>query len=232
MYHFIYKTIHESGKYYIGRHSTSIIDDQYFGSGKWIRSIKDKSKLKREILKFCTKENLFEEETRFISENIGKPNCMNFNNSPVGFASGDMNPNRNPERKQILRERFLGDKNPSKRDDVRKKMSEAQKGKSRPKWIMSEQGKRNVSKGRIGIKYSEEGKKKLSDARKKEYAEGKRILPNFTGKSHNEETISKMKEIAKNRPKYSCSYCKKEMTLGPLTRFHNDKCKMKFEDHE
>ena len=51
MIHFIYKTTHtESGKYYIGRHSTENEQDGYLGSGKWIRSIKDKSKLSREII--------------------------------------------------------------------------------------------------------------------------------------------------------------------------------------
>ena len=232
MFHFIYKTTHESGKYYIGRHSTKNIDDGYFGSGKWIRSIKDKTKLKREIIKFCSEDSLLKEEGFYINENIRKPNCMNFNNMPVGFASGSMNPNSVPEKKQLLRERILGDKNPSKRLDVRMKMSIAQKGKTRPKWKMSEEGKSNVSKGRTGIKYSEEGKKKLSESRKKEYAEGKRKTPDFTGKTHSQETITKMINIAKNRTKYACIHCKKEMHLGPLVRFHNDKCKLNINAHK
>jgi len=53
MQHFIYKTTHISGKYYIGRHSTENINDGYLGSGKWVKSIKDKSKLSREILEYC-----------------------------------------------------------------------------------------------------------------------------------------------------------------------------------
>ena len=52
MKHFIYKTTHKNGKYYIGRHSTNNIDDGYIGSGKWPRSIKDKSTLTREILEY------------------------------------------------------------------------------------------------------------------------------------------------------------------------------------
>ena len=52
IYHFIYKTISDSGKYYIGRHSTKNLNDGYFGSGKWIRSLKNKSNLKREIIEF------------------------------------------------------------------------------------------------------------------------------------------------------------------------------------
>ena len=49
-HHLIYKTSHVDGKYYYGRHSTSNINDGYIGSGKWVSSIKDKSKLQTEIM--------------------------------------------------------------------------------------------------------------------------------------------------------------------------------------
>ena len=72
MQHFIYKTTCSSGKYYIGRHSTTNVNDNYFGSGKWIRSIKDKSTLTREILEFCTEETLKQREEYYLKENVGK----------------------------------------------------------------------------------------------------------------------------------------------------------------
>ena len=56
MQHFIYKTIHISGKYYIGRHSTKNINDGYLGSGRWVKSIKEKSNLSREILEYCNND--------------------------------------------------------------------------------------------------------------------------------------------------------------------------------
>lgn len=184
-YHFIYKTISSSGKYYIGRHSTKDVNDGYFGSGKWIRSLKDKSNLKREIIEFCEESELLEKEKQYLLEHVGKPNCMNFNISPVGFSSGNLNPAKT-EKERIRRSiQHRGENNPAKRPEVREKMSLAQKGKSRPKWKMSEQGRKNVSEARKGIKYSEEGKRKLSESRKKDYASGKRI---------HWQTLKKMRE--------------------------------------
>ena len=54
MYLFVYKTTHVNGKYYIGRHQTKNLNDGYLGSGKWVRSIKDKTSLTREIIAEAT----------------------------------------------------------------------------------------------------------------------------------------------------------------------------------
>jgi hypothetical protein len=177
MYHFIYKTTSESGKYYIGRHSTNNLEDGYFGSGKWIRSLKDKSTLTREILLFCDEAELKKHERMLLEQNVGKENCMNFNVSPVGFSSGILNPSHRNDIKKKASERISGDLNPSKRPEVRKKMSDSQKGRISPNKgkPMSEQGKKNISEARKGLKISDEGRKKLSDARKEEYASGRRI---------------------------------------------------------
>jgi hypothetical protein len=188
MYHFIYKTTSKSGKYYVGRHSTKKLDDNYFGSGKWIRSIKDKSELTREILEFCNEHNLLDKEKEYLKECVGKPNCMNFNLNSIGFSSGKLNPANTPEEKKKRSERAKGENNPSKRPEVRKKMSEAQKGRPSPLkgQKMSEQGRKNISEARIGLKLSDEGRKKLSESRKRDYASGKRI---------HWQTLKKMKEM-------------------------------------
>lgn len=227
MLHFIYKTTSKSGKYYIGRHSTKKMNDGYYGSGKWIRSIKDKSELTREILEFCAEEELMDKEKKYISEHIGLANCMNFNQNPVGFASGHLNPSCAEESRKRSTERIKGDKNPAKCAEVRKKISDALKGKPRPKWKMTDEGRKNISKSRIGLKYSEEGKRKLSESRKREFEEGKRIMPSFAGISHKESTLKTMSEKALNRPKYKCEYCDVTAQIGPLTRFHNQNCKLK-----
>lgn len=111
MHHFIYKTYSSSGLYYYGRHSTLIIDDNYFGSGKWVRSIKDKSKLKRNIELFCeTFEELLIKEKEYISKHINDPKCMNFNENPIGFSSIN-NPNKLLKGSKILSDRVKGEKN-------------------------------------------------------------------------------------------------------------------------
>jgi hypothetical protein len=97
MKHFIYKTVHKNGKYYIGRHSTDNIDDGYMGSGKWPLSIKDKSTLTREILEYANSfDEVKELERKYLAENFGKPNCMNRTPDPIGFDT-DNNPMKNPE---------------------------------------------------------------------------------------------------------------------------------------
>ena len=89
---FIYKTTHTSGKYYIGRCSRKH-PETYLGSGRWVKSIKDKTSLSREIL---SNHESFEElclaEEKAISEHINDPLCMNWNNKSVGFGTGKFNP--------------------------------------------------------------------------------------------------------------------------------------------
>lgn len=116
MKHFIYKTTHINGRYYIGRHSTDNLDDGYIGSGTWPMSIKDKSTLTREILEFVDDfETLKEREAEHLAEHIGKPNCMNVNPDPVGFGEGNHNPMRNPKiAAKISGENHWSNKDPNK----------------------------------------------------------------------------------------------------------------------
>jgi hypothetical protein len=152
MKHFIYKTTHTNGKYYIGRHSTDNIDDGYVGSGKWPRSIKDKSTLTREILEYADNiEDLKQLEGQYLAEHYGKTNCMNGTADPVGFDTIN-NPmkraevveklsgnnhwlRKNPERKEEIRKtqnklvengthNLLGDQNPNKDGSVSRKTAE------------------------------------------------------------------------------------------------------------
>lgn len=152
MKHFIYKTQHINGKYYIGRHSTNNINDGYFGSGKWPLSIKDKSTLTREIIEYAENpEDLKNLEKQYLAEHFGKPDCMNATPDPIGFntennpmKNGDVVKKisgdnhwliKNPERTKEISERqrkyvdigshnFSGNKNPMKTPENRQKTSE------------------------------------------------------------------------------------------------------------
>ena len=106
-------------------------------------------------------------------------------------------------------------------------MSLSQKGKIRPKWVMSEQGKKNISEARKGLKYSEEGKKKLSESRKRDYELGKRQVPDFTGMSHTEEYKNKMKDYYHNRPFKECPHCNGNFHPATYGRWHGDNCRHK-----
>ena len=106
MKHFIYKTIHTNGKYYIGRHSTDNVDDGYIGSGRWPSSIKDKSSITREIIEYAdSEESLILLEQQYLTEHYGKPNCMNMSNTSTGAPTGDAN----PMRRQEVADKFRGE---------------------------------------------------------------------------------------------------------------------------
>lgn len=114
---FIYKTTHVNGKYYIGRCSRKY-PNKYLGSGKWVKSIKDKTKLTREILSYHTTfEELCLAEEALINEHIDDPLCMNWNNKSIGFASGDLNPSK-------TKPTFLGK---SHTEETKRKISETKK---------------------------------------------------------------------------------------------------------
>lgn len=90
MYLFVYKTVHKNGKYYICRHQTNNLNDGYLGSGKWIKGIKDKTDLSREIIKEASNiDELKNLEEYYINLYWDDPLCMNFLKSSCGFSSFD-----------------------------------------------------------------------------------------------------------------------------------------------
>jgi len=93
-YHYIYKTVNVlSGKYYIGMHSTSNLNDGYLGSGTRLRYSINKhgrDNHKVEILEFCdTRELLKQREEEIVTMNeIAKVDCMNLRvGGEGGFSS-------------------------------------------------------------------------------------------------------------------------------------------------
>lgn len=91
MYLFVYKTTHKNGKFYIGRHGTLLLEDGYLGSGIWVKSIKDKSLLTREILCFASSmEELHSLEEYYIDLHWNDPFCMNFKKTSIGSSTEDV----------------------------------------------------------------------------------------------------------------------------------------------
>jgi len=169
MFHFIYKTYSSSGLYYYGRHTTNNINDGYFGSGKWIRSIKDKSNLKRDIILFCeNQEELLKKEEEYISKYINDPKCMNFNEKSVGFSILH-NPNTLLKGTGIINERVRGEKNgmygKTHSDEYKKNLSENMKGEKNPFYgkFHTDDVKEKISKANKGRKFSPETIEKLNN---------------------------------------------------------------------
>ena len=211
MIHYIYKLVHTNGRYYIGRHSTKNLDDGYMGSGKWPRSIKDKQELSKEILSYHkSTDELLKAEKSLLTEHVGKPLCMNFNNNSIGFASGDLNPAKT-EKEKLRKSKQVGELNPmfgkTHSDAAKLKMSRDRKGRST--W----------NKGLSGIKTSTKG----------QVAWNKGIHTghqSFTGKSHKPESIQLMKEKHANRQRLTCPHCNKTIDKPNYSRYHGDKCKL------
>lgn len=155
MKYFIYKTTHKNGKYYIGRHSTNNIDDGYLGSGLWVKSIKNKSDLSREILEYANDEyELKKLEGRYLGEHYGEPDCMNMTSDPIGFDT-----NNNPMKKIDVVKKISGNnhwlaKNPSRKNEISKFQQERVK-----KGTHNLLGDRNPNKdGSISRKTAQNGR--------------------------------------------------------------------------
>lgn len=175
LYHYVYKIIIAgSKKYYIGRHSTDNIDflnDGYWGSGKWSKSIKDKSRLTKIILGvYDTYEELLVAEEELILEHIDdKPNCMNVIVSSCGAApgqyAGDKNPMYGKTGELHPMHGRTGELHPSygkkRSKEHRQKMSERVSGELHPMY-----GKTGELHPMYGRKHSGETKQKQSVAAK------------------------------------------------------------------
>jgi hypothetical protein len=239
MFHFIYKTTSPSGKYYIGRHSTTDMNDGYVGSGKWIRQMKDVSALTVEIIEFAESfESLLELEKQYLAEHIKQPNNMNFNDSPVGFATGELNWNTTPEGRAFNSKRRIGKSfeelyGLERSLEIKEKISKARTGiKCGPSWnsgldksdpriaAMSE----NISKG------VRDWMDTLTEDERKEKFGHSGEQNGFYGKKHSTDTVKhlqqKQQDLRKNNRKL-CEHCQGEFDAPNYSRHHGEKCKKK-----
>lgn len=130
-----------NNKKYIGRHKAKSFTNKYKGSGKLIREAFKKYGINNfsvELIEWCDSEDSLNERERYWISKYNAtedPNFYNLSNGGEGFGG------------------LSGDKNPAKRPDVRKKMSENHadfSGKNNPNYGgLSEINKRHISESRI-----------------------------------------------------------------------------------
>lgn len=171
MFHTVYKTTNIiDGMFYIGKHSTTNINDSYLGSGKYItRAIKKYGRenfIKEILFVFDDEEECLLKESEILSS-IEIPSSSCYNICPVGTGQKQAGIPLNHETKQkIIKNNGMRGKTHS--EDARKKISAAHKGK--PSWHKgrkkSEETKHRMSQAQKGRFVSEETKHKISEAGK------------------------------------------------------------------
>jgi ribosomal protein L39E len=222
MKHFIYKTTHKNGKYYIGRHSTDNIDDGYLGSGVWIKDMKRTNHvLSREILEFADSfDKLILLEASYLTEHYGKPQCMNMISDSNGFS---------PETSQRL-------------------MKVLKKENRLPAQIAMRKGTHinltanpSITNSKNGTHHWQHGRSPNAEGKlnKKLISEGKH---NFLGPDLNQKRIdegthnflgsdSNLKRLAEgthpSQQKITCEHCTKTVSSGMYKRWHGDNCQQK-----
>ncbi len=238
--HFIYQTSSPSGKFYRGRHSTTNIDDGYLGSGNWIKSIKNKSKLHREILEFARSfEELLVLEEKYIAEVINMPNNMNFNDKPTGWGTGDLNPARTPKERARRSKAKLGISNVAqygeeKAIDISSKIRRSRIGKSNgPTWNAGLTKETSIIIDAYSAKISKSITtlvNNMSPEERKEKYGNCGANNGFFNKRHSDITISALKEKQQaNRinNRVTCEYCGKNLDKANYCRYHGSRCKLK-----
>ena len=104
-YHFVYKITNDfDDRYYIGKHSTDNLDDNYYGSGIIIKNLINKygkEHFKKEIIKFFdTSLEAFKYEEYLVNENLLEDkNCINLQ---IGGRGSHINYDENFSIKQSL----------------------------------------------------------------------------------------------------------------------------------
>lgn len=187
MFGYIYKTTNNiNNKIYVGKKHSNVFIETYYGSGKLIKRAINKygvNNFKVEVIQFySTLEELNEAEKYWISYfksnywfghgynisgggdggdlilNLPKSDYDKFIEDCRSRSKGKNNPNYGNGHK------ISGDRNPSKRPEVRKKLSESNKGKNNAMY-----GKTGDKHPNFGKKYSEEQKNNVSKGVKNQY---------------------------------------------------------------
>lgn len=237
MYYTIYKITNLlNGKIYIGSHKTKEVNDQYMGSGKYLRRSIEKNGIenfKKEILfVFDNPDEMYAKEAELVNEDF-LANENTYNLKVGGFGGWD----------------YLNDKtkfnNPTHSKEHAKRMSDAgrekyievmEKLRADSVWVtkfskicqeaqLLRYSKDNPVYGFLGKKHTTEAKLKISQKNK---INQKGEKNSQYGKEKSEEHIKKVKDTFASKPYIKCPHCGLETkSVGALKRWHLDNCKIK-----
>lgn len=157
-YYYVYKITNlVNGKIYIGKHSTTNLNDNYMGSGVVLHQAYQKYGLEnfnKEVIQFYTsEEELNQGEIYWIARfNSTDPN-VGYNRTFGGEGGGLLE-----ETKRKISETKKGK---PRSEETRRKLSEVMKGKK-----LSEETKRKIGEAQKGKTLTVEHRRHLSEARK------------------------------------------------------------------
>jgi hypothetical protein len=211
-YFFVYKTTRTDGRYYLGMHSTSELNDGYLGSGKILKQSIKKHGVEqhtREILGHASSiEELKLLEQKIITrEHLSNPLCMNLK---LGGEGGwdyihinnlhDRTGLKHTEEvKQLISDMKKGRK---ASDETKQKISDNHFSKNNPDKfleVITKNGK---------LPKSQSHRDKISASRKENNLRGENS-PNFGLK----------------RERITCPYCLNTYAKHIISRFHLENCK-------
>lgn len=183
-YHFIYKTTNLlSGRYYYGMHSSDILEDDYLGSGTYLRLAINKHGKKnftREILEFCkSRKELKSREANIVTlQEVANKDCMNLR---VGGSGENYKPIITSETRKKMSISAMGNSSHLGHfhsEETKLKLRASNMGRihsietcikiseSNMGRIVSEITRRKISQSNIGNYHTKESKQKMSESHK------------------------------------------------------------------
>jgi len=203
-YNFVYKTVFDDGRYYIGQHKTDILNDGYFGSSRVVKDlVKQGQKPNREILRYCdTQQELNYWEKYYIGDNYKNDElCLNDSNICGIIEWTDTMRKKQSESHKGEKNSMYGKsamKGKHHSEESKQKMSNSMKGNQNMKGKHhTEETKRKQSESNKGKHRSEETKRKISESKKGEKNPNYGKTSWMKGKHHSEETKIKQSESLK-----------------------------------
>lgn len=228
MYYIIYQTTNQiNGKKYIGKHKTDNLYDNYLGSGSLlVKSIRKygRENFKKDILFiFDNESDMNNKEIELITDDVLKNE--EYYNIALGGQGGAI---------VMIPDHPLYESTCKKISDAQKlrsaSMSEITKKNHELKVIgmygkkQSDRQKQIVSEKMKGVPKSKKSIEKQKQSIRITLDDPSYIHPN-TGRKANEETLKRMSDAVKNRPKKTCPHCGILMDLANYARYHGDNCK-------
>lgn len=215
MFYIVYKIINNiNGKYYIGCHQTSDINDGYYGSGKHLKhAIKKYGKqnfTKLILYVFDNAEQMFLTEQTLVNEAfVRDPQSYNLkvggsggNPGIVGAFSGRKHSEETKEKlRQKAKEQIIS-------EAKRQKLSANNWSRRNP-----EEQRKHASKI-ASVSKSESHRKKISESIQSYLADAHKAgLPHYN--------------LGKKRQQIECPHCKRLGGINGMKQWHFDKCKAK-----